>query len=130
MNSDVDIHLACADYLEREPANLGLEKLFLLTTRTAEWWVPNSFKSSTLFHHMLLILSCSGLPFDKVPCTRFVQRGFVKCELHELPEERQARINLSRGSKYYLKQLQLDLLQASMSEGNLVDNLANNLATI
>ncbi|KAG0626945.1 hypothetical protein M758_2G163500 [Ceratodon purpureus] len=66
------------DYLERKAANLGLEKLFLLTTRTADW---------------------------------FVQRGFAKCELHDLPVERQVRIDLSRGSKYYLKQLQLDLLE-------------------
>jgi N-acetylglutamate synthase-like GNAT family acetyltransferase len=49
MNGDIYIHLACADYLERKAANLGLENLFLLTTRTADWLVPNSFKPSTLF---------------------------------------------------------------------------------
>ncbi|XP_024369175.1 probable amino-acid acetyltransferase NAGS2, chloroplastic isoform X2 [Physcomitrium patens] len=66
------------DYLERKAVKLGLEKLFLLTTRTADW---------------------------------FVQRGFAKCELDALPQERQARVNFSRGSKYYLKHLQLDLLE-------------------
>lgn len=76
------------DYLERKAANLGLTKLFLLTTRTAEW---------------------------------FEQRGFAKCELAELPGERQARVNLSRGSKYYLKHLQLDLLKASLTEGGVAD---------
>jgi amino-acid N-acetyltransferase len=51
---------------------MGLEKLFLLTTRTADW---------------------------------FVQRGFSKCAADAIPERRRARINLARGSKYYLKYL-------------------------
>jgi hypothetical protein len=62
----------CADYLEKKAREMGLEKLFLLTTRTADW---------------------------------FVQRGFSKCAADAIPERRRARINLARGSKYYLKYL-------------------------
>ncbi|TVU03951.1 hypothetical protein EJB05_50507 [Eragrostis curvula] len=61
------------DYVEKMALSLGLEKLFLLTTRTADW---------------------------------FVRRGFSECSIASIPEERRKRINLSRGSKYYLKQLQ------------------------
>ncbi|XP_078435369.1 putative amino-acid acetyltransferase NAGS2, chloroplastic [Wolffia australiana] len=61
------------DYIEKWALSLGLEKLFLLTTRTADW---------------------------------FVRRGFSACSIEELPEERTKKINLSRGSKYYIKVLQ------------------------
>ncbi|CAN6212155.1 unnamed protein product [Urochloa humidicola] len=62
------------DYIEKVALSLGLEKLFLLTTRTADW---------------------------------FVHRGFSECSIESIPEQRRKRINLSRGSKYYIKQLQL-----------------------
>ncbi|OEL13491.1 putative amino-acid acetyltransferase NAGS2, chloroplastic [Dichanthelium oligosanthes] len=61
------------DYVEKVALSLGLEKLFLLTTRTADW---------------------------------FVRRGFSECSIESIPEQRRKRINLSRGSKYYIKQLQ------------------------
>lgn len=61
------------EYVEKEALSLGLEKLFLLTTRTADW---------------------------------FVRRGFSECSIESIPEQRRKRINLSRGSKYYMKQLQ------------------------
>ncbi|CAN6219402.1 unnamed protein product [Urochloa humidicola] len=61
------------DYIEKVALSLGLEKLFLLTTRTADW---------------------------------FVRRGFSECSIESIPEQRRRRINLSRGSKYYIKQLQ------------------------
>ncbi|TKW35567.1 hypothetical protein SEVIR_2G382100v4 [Setaria viridis] len=61
------------DYVEKVALSLGLEKLFLLTTRTADW---------------------------------FVRRGFSECSIDSIPEQRRKRINLSRGSKYYIKQLQ------------------------
>jgi hypothetical protein len=37
---------------------------------------------------------------------RFVRRGFSECSIDSIPEQRRKRINLSRGSKYYIKQLQ------------------------
>ncbi|KAJ6808996.1 putative amino-acid acetyltransferase NAGS2, chloroplastic [Iris pallida] len=61
------------DYIEKKASFLGLEKLFLLTTRAADW---------------------------------FVRRGFSECPFEAIPEERRKRINLSRGSKYYMKKLQ------------------------
>ncbi|CAL5083763.1 unnamed protein product [Urochloa decumbens] len=61
------------DYVEKVALSLGLEKLFLLTTRTADW---------------------------------FVRRGFSECSIESIPEQRRKRINVSRGSKYYIKQLQ------------------------
>lgn len=61
-----------ADYIEKKASSMGLQKLFLLTTRTADW---------------------------------FVRRGFSECSIECIPEERRKRINLSRGSKYYMKQL-------------------------
>uniref|UniRef100_A0A0E0ALZ6 amino-acid N-acetyltransferase n=1 Tax=Oryza glumipatula TaxID=40148 RepID=A0A0E0ALZ6_9ORYZ len=61
------------DYIEKAAMSLGLDKLFLLTTRTADW---------------------------------FVRRGFLECSIESIPEQRRKRINLSRGSKYYIKQLQ------------------------
>ncbi|KQJ92335.1 probable amino-acid acetyltransferase NAGS2, chloroplastic isoform X2 [Brachypodium distachyon] len=60
------------DYIEKEALSLGLGKLFLLTTRTADW---------------------------------FVRRGFSECSIESIPEQRRKRINLSRGSKYYIKEL-------------------------
>ncbi|ONK76848.1 uncharacterized protein A4U43_C02F450 [Asparagus officinalis] len=61
------------DYIEKKASSIGLEKLFLLTTRAADW---------------------------------FVRRGFSSCLLESIPEDRRKRINLSRGSKYYMKKLQ------------------------
>ncbi|CAA6653561.1 unnamed protein product [Spirodela intermedia] len=61
------------DYIEKWALSLGLEKLFLLTTRAADW---------------------------------FVRRGFSECSIDSLPEERRNKINISRGSKYYIKTLQ------------------------
>ncbi|KAH7689875.1 amino-acid N-acetyltransferase protein [Dioscorea alata] len=64
------------DYVEKKASSLGLEKLFLLTTRTADW---------------------------------FVRRGFKECSVEDIPKERRERINFSRGSKYYVKQLQREI---------------------
>ncbi|KAH7665408.1 amino-acid N-acetyltransferase protein [Dioscorea alata] len=64
------------DYMEKKASSLGLEKLFLLTTRTADW---------------------------------FVRRGFRECSIEHIPKERRDRINFSRGSKYYVKELQPEL---------------------
>ncbi|XP_066390109.1 probable amino-acid acetyltransferase NAGS2, chloroplastic isoform X1 [Miscanthus floridulus] len=61
------------DYVEKKALSLGLEKIFLLTTRTADW---------------------------------FVRRGFKECSIESLPLVRRKRIDLSRGSKYYMKRLQ------------------------
>ncbi|MQM07878.1 hypothetical protein Taro_040723 [Colocasia esculenta] len=61
------------DYIENWASSLGLESLFLLTTRAADW---------------------------------FVRRGFSECSIESIPEERRKKINLSRGSKYYMKKLQ------------------------
>lgn len=60
------------DYMENKAVKMGLEKLFLLTTRTADW---------------------------------FVRRGFSQCTIDCIPEQRRARIDLARGSKYYIKEL-------------------------
>ncbi|MCO5590425.1 hypothetical protein L7F22_044395 [Adiantum nelumboides] len=60
------------DYMENKALNMGLEKLFLLTTRTADW---------------------------------FVRRGFSQCTIDNIPEVRRAKIDLTRGSKYYIKEL-------------------------
>ncbi|GJT08886.1 probable amino-acid acetyltransferase NAGS1, chloroplastic [Tanacetum coccineum] len=60
------------DYTEKKASSIGLQRLFLLTTRTADW---------------------------------FVRRGFSECSIDFIPEERRKRINLSRGSKYYMKEL-------------------------
>ncbi|KAH7677327.1 Amino-acid N-acetyltransferase protein [Dioscorea alata] len=40
---------------------------------------------------------------------RFVRRGFKECSVEDIPKERRDRINFSRGSKYYVKQLQREL---------------------
>ncbi|CAL5187783.1 unnamed protein product [Lathyrus oleraceus] len=60
------------DYMEKKAAFLGLNKLFLLTTRTADW---------------------------------FVRRGFSECSIDYIPEKKKKTINLSRNSKYYMKEL-------------------------
>lgn len=60
------------DYMEKKAIKMGLERLFLLTTRTADW---------------------------------FVRRGFSQCAIDFIPEKRQEKINLARGSKYYIKEL-------------------------
>lgn len=65
MKGDIDdMHLVCADYLERKAVKLGLEKLFLLTTRTADWSAVHLFCSFAPLHHKLGILSCPGLLYD------------------------------------------------------------------
>uniref|UniRef100_A0A1D1YDZ5 amino-acid N-acetyltransferase n=1 Tax=Anthurium amnicola TaxID=1678845 RepID=A0A1D1YDZ5_9ARAE len=64
------------DYIEKWASSLGLEKLFLLTTRAADW---------------------------------FVRRGFSESSIESIPDERRKKINLSRGSKYYMKKLQPEL---------------------
>lgn len=61
------------DYIEKKAILMGLERLFLLTTRTADW---------------------------------FVSRGFSECLIDSIPESRRTKINLTRGSKYYIKKLQ------------------------
>ncbi|XP_019195166.1 PREDICTED: probable amino-acid acetyltransferase NAGS1, chloroplastic isoform X2 [Ipomoea nil] len=63
------------DYIEKKASSHGIQKLFLLTTRTADW---------------------------------FIRRGFSECSIDQLPVERRKKINLSRGSKYYMKKLQPD----------------------
>ncbi|WOK93121.1 putative amino-acid acetyltransferase NAGS2, chloroplastic [Canna indica] len=63
------------DFIEKKALSLGLEKLFLLTTRTADW---------------------------------FVRRGFTECSIESIPAERRKNINFSRGSKYYMKKLQME----------------------
>ncbi|CAI8588996.1 unnamed protein product [Vicia faba] len=60
------------DYMEKKAAFLGLNRLFLLTTRTADW---------------------------------FVRRGFSECSIDYIPEKKKKTINLSRNSKYYIKEL-------------------------
>ncbi|KAL2522662.1 putative amino-acid acetyltransferase NAGS1 [Forsythia ovata] len=60
------------DYIEKKASSLGLQTLFLLTTRTADW---------------------------------FVRRGFCECSIERIPEKRREKINLSRRSKYYMKNL-------------------------
>ncbi|XVF59250.1 hypothetical protein PTKIN_Ptkin07bG0260900 [Pterospermum kingtungense] len=60
------------DYIEKKASSLGLDMLFLLTTRTADW---------------------------------FVRRGFRECKIDMIPHERRKKINLSRNSKYYMKNL-------------------------
>uniref|UniRef100_A0ACD5UZS7 Uncharacterized protein n=1 Tax=Avena sativa TaxID=4498 RepID=A0ACD5UZS7_AVESA len=75
------------DYVEKEALSRGLRNLFLLTTRTADW---------------------------------FVRRGFSECSIESIPEQRRKRINLSRGSKYYIKQLQLQTKHAGVTANNFV----------
>ncbi|XP_008785450.1 probable amino-acid acetyltransferase NAGS1, chloroplastic [Phoenix dactylifera] len=64
------------DYIEKKASSIGLERLFLLTTRAADW---------------------------------FVRRGFLECSIESIPEERRKKINISRGSKYYMKKLHPEL---------------------
>lgn len=60
------------DYMENKAVGMGLQNLFLLTTRTADW---------------------------------FVRRGFLQCTIDCIPKRRQAKIDLARGAKYYVKSL-------------------------
>ncbi|BFG16504.1 hypothetical protein CerSpe_027780 [Prunus speciosa] len=60
------------DYIEKKASCLGLDKLFLLTTRAEDW---------------------------------FKRRGYFECSIESIPEKRRGKINLSRGSKYHMKQL-------------------------
>ncbi|RWW05391.1 hypothetical protein GW17_00031336 [Ensete ventricosum] len=67
-----------SDYLEKKASSHGLERLFLLTTRSADWYaIPRLFG----------------------------RRGFSECSIESIPAQRRKRINLSRGSKYYIKNL-------------------------
>ncbi|XP_042444415.1 probable amino-acid acetyltransferase NAGS1, chloroplastic isoform X1 [Zingiber officinale] len=63
------------DFIEKKALLLGLKRLFLLTTRAADW---------------------------------FVRRGFTECPVDSIPAERRKRIDLSLGSKYYTKELQME----------------------
>ncbi|KZV29893.1 hypothetical protein F511_17317 [Dorcoceras hygrometricum] len=63
------------DYIEKKASSLGLQMLFLLTTRTADW---------------------------------FVRRGFLECSIESIPEPRRNRIDISRRSKYYMKNIRPD----------------------
>ncbi|XP_073144210.1 probable amino-acid acetyltransferase NAGS1, chloroplastic [Henckelia pumila] len=63
------------DYIEKRASSLGLQMLFLLTTRTADW---------------------------------FVRRGFLECSIESIPEQRRSKINISRRSKYYRKNIRPD----------------------
>ncbi|GFY81069.1 N-acetyl-l-glutamate synthase 1 [Actinidia rufa] len=74
------------DYIEKKASALGFGMLFLLTTRTADW-----------YNHEYSL-------FD-----RFVRRGFSECSFKSIPEAKRKTINLSRGSKYYMKKLQPDM---------------------
>ncbi|KAG9440563.1 hypothetical protein H6P81_020728 [Aristolochia fimbriata] len=73
------------DYIEKKASSMGLEKLFLLTTRTADW---------------------------------FVRRGFIACSIEAIPEARRKKINLSRGSKYYMKKLLPELGGITVERGS------------
>ncbi|KAI0493177.1 hypothetical protein KFK09_027453 [Dendrobium nobile] len=64
------------DYIEKMASSLELERLFLLTTRSVDW---------------------------------FVRRGFSECSIEAIPEERRKRIDFSRGSKFYMKKLQVEM---------------------
>ncbi|KAG6766639.1 hypothetical protein POTOM_027807 [Populus tomentosa] len=75
-------------FIERRASSLGLETLFLLTTRTADWYFFT-------FHPLLCCMSASW----------FNRRGFSECSIQLIPEERRKKINLSRNSKYYTKKL-------------------------
>ncbi|KHG08685.1 Amino-acid acetyltransferase [Gossypium arboreum] len=68
------------DYVEKKASSLGLDMLFLLTTRTAD---------------------CHPSIVER----EFVRRGFTECTINMIPEERRKKINLSRKSKYYMKKL-------------------------
>uniref|UniRef100_A0A0D6QUX1 amino-acid N-acetyltransferase n=1 Tax=Araucaria cunninghamii TaxID=56994 RepID=A0A0D6QUX1_ARACU len=61
------------DYIEKKAISMGLERLFLLTTRASDW---------------------------------FSSRGFAECTIDSIPASRRTKINLNRGSKYYIKKLQ------------------------
>ncbi|CAI5533074.1 unnamed protein product [Closterium sp. Naga37s-1] len=61
-------------YLEKRAVDMGMEKLFLMTTRTADW---------------------------------FVHRGFAPCDLERLPEEKLKKVDRSRGSKSFVKDLEV-----------------------
>ncbi|CAA2979313.1 probable amino-acid acetyltransferase NAGS1, chloroplastic [Olea europaea subsp. europaea] len=62
------------DHIEKKASSLGLQMLFLLTTRIAD---------------------------------RFARRGFCECFIECMPQKRE-KINLSRRSKYHMKNLQPD----------------------
>ncbi|KAH7435721.1 hypothetical protein KP509_06G076900 [Ceratopteris richardii] len=62
------------DYMENKAIRMGLKRLFLLTTRTADW---------------------------------FIRRGFVQCTMDRIPKKRTVKIDLTWGSKYYVKELEI-----------------------
>eukprot|EP01018_Ginkgo_biloba_P007010 Gb_02774 [translate_table: standard] len=79
------------DYIEKKAMSMGLERLFLLTTRAADW---------------------------------FVRRGFSQCTIDSIPRTRRAKINLSRGSKYYIKKLQPSFNGITVDNCNLDKSLS------
>lgn len=97
MNGVTDIHCACPDYLERKAANLGLQKLFLLTTRTADWSVPHSFGCNVLFPHECLFRTFVWQGWDSfsvglyngdlqnVGLLNFLKRGKLESTSHGAP---------------------------------------------
>ncbi|XP_022775099.1 probable amino-acid acetyltransferase NAGS1, chloroplastic isoform X1 [Durio zibethinus] len=77
------------DYVEKKAFFLGLSMLFLLTTRTADWL--------RVYKTMPILITYGA--------HRFVRRGFRECNIDMIPYERRKKINLSRKSKYYMKEL-------------------------
>ncbi|KAE9596705.1 putative amino-acid N-acetyltransferase transcription regulator GNAT family [Lupinus albus] len=80
------------DYMENKASSLGLNMLFLLTTRTADCVCSTIIPG---FNSLMYLQQ-----FD-----RFVRRGFSECSIDCIPEKRRKMINLSRNSKYYMKKL-------------------------
>ncbi|POO00701.1 Acetylglutamate kinase argB [Trema orientale] len=93
------------DYIEKKASSLGLENLFLLTTRTADW----SNFGMACFHEVWGSIPLGELQSNMLELTGsqrlFVRRGFSECSIESIPEKRRRRINLSRKSKYYMKKL-------------------------
>lgn len=58
-------------------------------------------KASSLGFEMIFLLTTRAADW-------FVRRGFSECSIECLPEEKRKRINLLRGSKYYMKKVQPD----------------------
>ncbi|CAL5326141.1 unnamed protein product [Camellia sinensis] len=100
------------DYIEKKASSLGFEMLFLLTTRTADCRVKQQTRMVLPWaaKNNLVHQSCGqGNVCSTVVGRGFVRRGFSECSIKSIPEERRRKINLSRGSKYYMKKLQPDM---------------------
>ncbi|CAI5509641.1 unnamed protein product [Closterium sp. Naga37s-1] len=108
-------------YLEKRAVDMGMEKLFLMTTRTADWFVHRGFVPCDLERlpeeklkkvdrsrgskSLLAMFPASG---TSCPCAyRFVHRGFAPCDLERLPEEKLKKVDRSRGSKSFVKDLEV-----------------------